>query len=177
MRFVHPEGLPYFVLNDEFDFVVVTEANIDDTQIAARILDYSQLANNELQFYNIKVPLRCELFLELGQDHLSCNYYFVDHLAKGLFWLEDIGSELLGIPATMSPSHLGVFCLADVFPMSHPRTEKALERQYWVHVEFFPMHHNSRGQEFSQIVDDLYNIISHGQAGKPFTAVQCRWAG
>lgn len=53
-----------------------------------------------------------------------------------------------------------------MFASAHARTEWAVERLYWVHVEYFPMHHESYQLEFSQIVDDLYDIISHGQAGK-----------
>ncbi|KAH0826640.1 hypothetical protein J3R83DRAFT_5025 [Lanmaoa asiatica] len=164
-RFVHPEGQPYFVLTSKFNFAVVTEANVEDVETEGRILDCVEVANKELQSHNIKVPLRCELFLELEDDHATCNYYFVDHIEKGLFWLEDLSTEFLDIPGAVSPSHL----------------ERALERLYWVHVEFFPMHHDSHEQEFSQIINDLYNIISHGQADRltsrtstfPYTAETC----
>lgn len=40
-----------------------------------------------------------------------------------------------------------------------------LEAYYWVYVEYFPMHHESRQGEYTQFVEDLFNIISHGQAG------------
>ncbi|KAF9225806.1 hypothetical protein BS17DRAFT_777724 [Gyrodon lividus] len=164
-RFIHPEGQPYFLLNHE-EFAVVTEANLDDAETQGQIFDCLKLVKKELQCHKIRVPPRCELFLELGDDHTLCNYYFVDHAAKGLFWLEDLGTDLLDIPAAMSPSHL----------------EQGLERLYWVHVEFFPMHHEPHELEFSQIVDDLYNIISHGQADRltsrtstfPYTADTCR---
>jgi hypothetical protein len=56
----------------------------------------------------------------------------------------------------------------DAFIMSDSRIETELERLYWIHVEFFPMHHESHEQQFSQIADDLCNIISHGQAGKTY---------
>lgn len=164
-RFVHPEGQSYFVLNNEAGFLALTEADINDIQTEERILDCLEGANHELQCHNIKLPSRCELFLELGKDQLSCSYYFVDHLGRRLFWLEDISTELLEIPSVMSSSHLGAFCCYQILTTSHIRTEKALERLYWIHVEYFPMHHKSHEQEFSPIVDDLYNIISHGQAG------------
>ncbi|KAG8216888.1 hypothetical protein J3R82DRAFT_7157 [Butyriboletus roseoflavus] len=164
-RFVHPEGQPYFVF-DEFDFVVATEANVEDERTTGRILDCVKAVTKELQSHSIKVPPRCELFLELGDNDMTCNYYFVDHVGKALFWLEDIGTEMLDIPAVMSSSHL----------------ETALERLYWVHVELFPMHHDSHEQEFSRTVDDLYNVIAHGQADRltsktstfPYTADACR---
>lgn len=97
------------MLTGGFEFAVVTESNVEDVQTEARILDCVNVANKELQSHDIKVPPRCELFLELGTDYATCNYYFVDHIAKGLFWLEDLGTELLDIPASMSSSHLGAF--------------------------------------------------------------------
>lgn len=39
----------------------------------------------------------------------------------------------------------------------------ALERLYWVHVEFFPMH--IYAQLSPQMVDDLIGVMSHGAAG------------
>lgn len=56
---------------------------------------------------------------------------------------------------------------ADTFVTSQSRIETELERLYWVHVEFFPMHHVHE-QQFLQLVDDVYNIISHGQTGKKY---------
>ena len=109
-RLVHPEGQLYFVLTDEFAFDVVTEANIEDIQTEGRILDCITVANKELCCHDIKLPPRCELFLELRADRVSCNYYFVDHIAKGLFWLENVCTELLNIPLAASASHIGVSC-------------------------------------------------------------------
>ncbi|KAF9236647.1 hypothetical protein BU15DRAFT_76747 [Melanogaster broomeanus] len=164
-RFIHPEGQPYFVLYSE-TFPVVTEANLEEVEIEAQILDSLSVVTKELQCHDIKVPPRCELFLELDEDRSVCNYYFVDHDSEGLFWLEDMCTELLNIPAAMSPSHL----------------ETALEKVYWVHVEFFPMHHEPHDKGLSQLVDDLSNIISHGQADRltsrtstfPYTADTCK---
>ncbi|KIL00338.1 hypothetical protein PAXRUDRAFT_821795 [Paxillus rubicundulus Ve08.2h10] len=164
-RFVHPEGQPYSVLNNE-EFAVVTEANLEDAEAEQSILDYVKLVQKELQYHHIKVPPRSELFLELGDDRTQCNYYFVDHAAKKLFWLEELTTESLDISAAMS----------------HPHLDSALERLYWVHLEFFPMHHESYQEEFSQIVQDLCNVISHGQADRltsrtstfPYTADTCK---
>lgn len=107
--YVHPEGQPYYVLFSKFEFAVVTEANMRDLPTQGRILDCVRVANKELQLHDIKVPSQCELFLELGDDQLSCNYYFVDHIGKCLFWLDDMATECLDIPAAMSSSHLGEF--------------------------------------------------------------------
>ena len=108
-HFVQPEGQPYFVLSGKFAFDVVTEANIEDIQIQDRILDCIMIANKELDCQDIKLPSRCELFLELRTDLVSCNYYFVDHIGKELFWLEDVCTEFLNIPPAASASHIGTF--------------------------------------------------------------------
>ena len=108
-RLVHPEGMAYFLLTDEFAFDIVTEANIEDIQTQGRILDCITVANEELYSHDIKLPPRCELFLELAADHMSCNYYFVDHIGRGLFWLEDVCTELLNILPAASASHIGAF--------------------------------------------------------------------
>ncbi|KAF8137515.1 hypothetical protein EV363DRAFT_1318186 [Boletus edulis] len=166
-RLVHPEGQPYFVLSGEFAFAVITEANMEDAQTQGRILDGITAANTQLYCHDTKIPPRCELFLELGHDQVTINYYFVDHIERELFWLEDLCTEFLNIPPAASSSHL--------------KTE--LRRLYWVHVEFFPMHHVHEQQlEFSKMVDDLCNVISHGQADRltsktstfPYTADTCR---
>ncbi|KAF9242856.1 hypothetical protein BU15DRAFT_72507 [Melanogaster broomeanus] len=149
-RFIHPEGQPYFVLyNDEFS--VVTEASPEEVETKTQILDSLRIIKSELRHHDIKVPPRCELFLQLEEDRSVCNYYFVDHVSKGLFWLEDMGTELLDLPSAVSPSHL----------------ERALEKVYWYHIELFPMHHEPHDQGLSQIVDDLSSIIYHAQADMP----------
>ena len=45
-----------------------------------------------------------ELFLEL--DGNDCNYYFVDHGARTLFWLDTYDTSELGILPVVSSSHL-----------------------------------------------------------------------
>ncbi|KIJ61625.1 hypothetical protein HYDPIDRAFT_96268 [Hydnomerulius pinastri MD-312] len=164
-RFIHPEGQPYFVYN-RGKFEVVTEANVENPGIGRRILDWLELVEAQLKEHDIAVPQACELFLELDevQQH-SCNYYFVDHTSRALFWLEDLGTDLLDISAATSRSHL----------------EQGLERLYWVHVEFFPMHH--KGVFLPEVVDNLYDVISHGQADRltsrtstfPYTPDLCNY--
>ncbi|KAF9236646.1 hypothetical protein BU15DRAFT_76746 [Melanogaster broomeanus] len=116
---VHPEGQTYFVLYNG-EFPVVTEANLEEVETEARILDSLRVVKRELQCQDIKVPPRCELFLELDEDRSVCHYYFADHVSKGLFWLEDMSTELLNTPTAMSPSHL----------------ETALEKFYWAILSF-----------------------------------------
>ena len=107
------------MLTGSFAFAVVTEANIEDAQTQDRVLDCITVASKELYSNDIKVPPRSELFLELGDDQLSCNYYFVDHIGKVLFWLEDLPTELLDIPPAASASHVGEYQLCQHCTTSH----------------------------------------------------------
>lgn len=104
---MHPEGQPYFILSGEFAFVVVTEANVEDLHTRERVLDCIMEASKELYPLGVKLPSRCELFLELGDDPASCNYYLVNHAEKVLFWIDDVCTDLLDIPPAASPLHLG----------------------------------------------------------------------
>lgn len=161
---MHPEGQPYYALTEAFEFTVVTAANIGATQTERQILDYAKLARKELQYRDFRIPTGSELVLELADDGLSCNYYFVDHASKTLFWLTDVETESLGIPPAVSLSHLGItftlwMCLRSFC------IDSMLQAYYWVYVEYFPMHHESRQQEYIQCIEDLYNILAHGQAG------------
>jgi len=45
-----------------------------------------------------------ELFLQL--DGIDCHYYFVDHGARTLFWLDVYDTSELGILPVVSSSHL-----------------------------------------------------------------------
>ena len=45
-----------------------------------------------------------ELFLELHEN--DCNYYFVDHAFRTLFWLDAYDTSELGILPVVSSSHL-----------------------------------------------------------------------
>ena len=163
-RLVHPEGQPYFVRTEGFDFTVITAANMEDMHTEEQILDYVKLANKELQRRGITIPPQCELVLELAGDQNSCNYYFVDHAAKRLFWLTDVHAELLGMPQAKSQSHLGTVHHTRR-ATTHCHADLILQVYYWIYIDYFPMHHEFRQDELSRLIDDLYNTVSHGQAG------------
>jgi len=57
---------------------------------------------------------RTELFLEL--DGNDCNYYFVDHGIRTLFWLDAYHTSELGILPVVSSSHLSKLNLLGLVP-------------------------------------------------------------
>ncbi|KAG1753634.1 uncharacterized protein EDB91DRAFT_1285986 [Suillus paluster] len=166
LSFTHPEGQLYFHMQ-RGHFSVVTEENVLNTETDNLVSAYLALIDKRVLEYGIVLPQACELFVELRFDEppqtSTCAYYFVDHHSRSLFWLEPTSSELLDMGMLVSDSHL----------------DTALERLYWVHVEFFPMHVCT--QLTPLIVENLISVICHGMIDRmtsrtstfPYTEVKC----
>lgn len=158
----HPEGQLYFHRRLP-NYDVVTEANIHRQETENRVAGCLKFIDDTIFQQQIIVPPSSELFIELDESPFSCAYYFVNHDARRIFWLEQTSTELLDMGTIVSDSHL----------------DTALERLYWVHVEFFPMH--MYAQVSPQVVDDLIGVMSHGAADRltsrsstfPYTAEKC----
>lgn len=148
-------------------FSVVTEENVLNIETDNLVSSYLAEIENRIIECDIILPQTCELFVELRFDELpqmsTCAYYFVDHHSRCLFWLEPTSSELLDMGMIVSDSHL----------------DTALERLYWVHVEFFPMH--VCAQMTPLILDNLISVICHGMTDRmtsrtstfPYTEEKC----
>ncbi|EIW81953.1 hypothetical protein CONPUDRAFT_152845 [Coniophora puteana RWD-64-598 SS2] len=146
---VHPEGARYF-------FHRQLRAWADGLEQHPAFLRAADLAISQLKQkideQHIELPADVELVLELDKeqhdhDHhhhhhhhqptptdpnsvkrseFKCGYYFVDHTARCLFWLD---------PVDISPLCENV---TDITRKSH--IALALESQYWQHCEYFPAH-------------------------------------
>lgn len=158
----HPEGQLYFKTRFS-NYDVVTEANIHRQETEIQVTSCLKFIDDTIFQQQIVVPPSSELFIELDESPFSCAYYFVNHDARRIFWLEQTSTELLDMGSIVSESHL----------------DTALQRLYWVHVEFFPMH--VYAQVSPQVVDDLIGVMSHGAADRltsrsstfPYTAEKC----
>ncbi|KAG1753639.1 uncharacterized protein EDB91DRAFT_1242618 [Suillus paluster] len=158
----HPEGQSYFQRRLP-NYDVVTEANIHRQETERQVTGWLKFIDETISHRQIIVPSSSELFIELDESIFSCAYYFVNHETRRIFWLEQISTELLDMGLVVSSSHI----------------DTALERLYWVHVEFFPMH--ICAQVSPQVVDDLIGVMSHGAADRltsrsstfPYTAERC----
>ncbi|KAJ8590002.1 hypothetical protein M405DRAFT_881296 [Rhizopogon salebrosus TDB-379] len=165
--FIHPEGQRYFQ-RQHHRFFTITEENVLNEQIDKAVSEGVAVIEKRVLECGITLPQACELFVELRFDELphasTCAYYFVDHHSRSLFWLEPTSSELLDMGMLVSNSHL----------------DTALERLYWVHVEFFPMHVYARVSP--DILDNLISVLSHGMIDRmtsptstfPYTEEKCR---
>ena len=58
---------------------------------------------------DIHLPESSHLFLEIRQDLCACNYYFVDHVRRTVFWLHTLDIIGIGPPRTFSIGHLRMF--------------------------------------------------------------------
>ncbi|OAX42608.1 hypothetical protein K503DRAFT_710226 [Rhizopogon vinicolor AM-OR11-026] len=166
LSFTHPEGQRYFQMQ-QARFSIVTEENVLNKDIGPSVSNWLAIIEQRIVEYGVTLPQACELFVELRFDELphtsTCAYYFVDHHSRSLFWLEPTSSELLDMGMLVSDSHLSI----------------ALERLYWVHVEFFPMH--IYAQMAPDILDNLISVISHGMIDRttsrtstfPYTERKC----
>ena len=54
----------------------------------------------------IHLPVTSHLFLEIHQDLCNCNYYFVDHALRTVFWLHTPDIIGIGPPRSFSIGHL-----------------------------------------------------------------------
>ncbi|KAG2154281.1 uncharacterized protein EDB93DRAFT_193700 [Suillus bovinus] len=166
LSFIHPEGQLYFHMKRD-RFSVVTEENVSNIETDNLVSSYLAIIEKRILECGITLPQTCELFVELRFDEpprtSTCAYYFVDHHSHCLFWLEPTSSELLDMGMLVSDSHL----------------DTALERLYWVHVEFFPMHVCT--QMTPLILDNLISVICHGMTDRmtsrtstfPYTEEKC----
>jgi hypothetical protein len=159
----HPEGQLYFQRRFP-KFGVVTEANVHREETEEEVLGWLKCIDDFISQQDIAMPPLSELFIELDESESTCSYYFVNHDTRRLFWLEQISTELLDMGMVVSNTHIGTHTnTSTARTCPHNSADMALERLYWVHVEFFPMH--ICAQVPSQVVDDLIGVMSHGAAG------------
>ena len=99
---VHPEGKTYF--HRKCGLRVVTESylynSVNAENISAWVIEVEERASEK----GFTFTDHTELFLEL--DGNDCNYYFVDHGVRTLFWLDAYDTSELGILPVVSSSHL-----------------------------------------------------------------------
>ncbi|KAJ6473234.1 hypothetical protein C8R45DRAFT_1012712, partial [Mycena sanguinolenta] len=144
----HPEGGLYFVhaehriftdayLYDPTPFAQITSAV---AQLLARA-EVQQLLSTDSNHIDIVLDLMTE-----SLDNDECGYYFVDHSARIIFWLDPFDMSALDnwnqIPGISTPTH----------------AKLCLEIEYWVHSQYFP----TAMPISPQIVGELHDAIMYG---------------
>ncbi|PCH35236.1 hypothetical protein WOLCODRAFT_139818 [Wolfiporia cocos MD-104 SS10] len=159
-EYIHPEGQAYFACESRPR--VVTEEYLYSPAIQEKITHWTGVFHDIVAAANVQLPDTVELFLALDGDSDSCRYYLVDYVAQVEFWIEEQASDVLGLPATVSDSHL----------------KNVLHEHFWLHVEHFPSHrHSALCLNVTQLVD----IFIHAQADNmtsafstfPYGATEC----
>ncbi|OJA17074.1 hypothetical protein AZE42_09252 [Rhizopogon vesiculosus] len=149
-RCVHPEGALYLYNNSKRTF---TEANVDEA--AFHLVDECVDELRSLACTRA-VDLEdndIELVVQVAQagvdsEHSPCQYYFVDHANRSLFWLHDhdeVTNDIFcGLGGITDDSHIGY----------------ALEAEYWAHCERYPNHKLDR----VNLIKELRAVVMYTSA-------------
>ncbi|KAF7325825.1 hypothetical protein MKEN_00433200 [Mycena kentingensis (nom. inval.)] len=142
---LHPEGAPYFYHAEKR---VYTDSNLFNPSVLDFmernmnvILDFLRAKNVEL-FDNVDLVLDEYFF---SDDSLGCQYYFVNHSSRCIFWMDHANSELFDVSEELN----------GITSASHIR--HILEAQYWYSCEMFP----ESLHVTHAIVDELRDVVLH----------------
>lgn len=138
---VHPEGALYF-----YDATrhVFTDANLRSKKLFKAI---NHLADQLRLKASDIIDDSTHLVLELQVKEDACNYYFVQHDKRLLFWLQDFDEPICiyeHVKGVKSDTHIKI----------------ALEAQYWMHCELYP--NNAPIQH--QIATELKHVLLHAHS-------------
>ncbi|KAJ7666257.1 hypothetical protein DFH06DRAFT_1386392 [Mycena polygramma] len=143
---LHPEGARYFFHEEKR---VSTDANIFDPSMLKFITDNMRIIADFLCAQGIQFAPDVDLVLDeyiYDDGSKGCQYYYVNHLGRCVFWLDRAQSHSMFSISTQ---------LNGVSSASLIRNE--LEAQYWNHCELFP-------RSFvvtPEIIDELRDIVLH----------------
>ncbi|KAG0697076.1 hypothetical protein DFH29DRAFT_836251 [Suillus ampliporus] len=145
----HPEGALYLYNGRRNTF---TEANMDETtfrlvdECVDELYDLAHAKSASLQ--SDEIELVVQLWPAEAEDaQVSCQYYFVDHATRTLFWLHDHQATeniFSGLQGVADPSHI----------------RYALESEYWTHCERYPNHQMDR----VKLLKEPREVVMHASA-------------
>ncbi|KAG2078422.1 hypothetical protein BDR04DRAFT_1226420 [Suillus decipiens] len=144
---IHPEGALYL---HDMNRKTYTEAIMDETtfhllaECVDRLYETARAKSAHLETDNIELVLQ----LWLSEGEMTCQYYFVDHATRTLFWLHDNREATMNIFSG----------LRGVNDLSHIRF--ALESEYWTHCERYPNHQMDR----VKLLKELREVVMHASA-------------
>ncbi|KAF7301303.1 hypothetical protein MIND_00695300 [Mycena indigotica] len=143
---LHPEGTPYFFHANNRTF---TDANLFDQSVLAFINKQMSDIFDFLRAQSVLLDDGTDLVLdeEIYDDGTSgCQYYFVNHEARCIFWVDPVDSELFE-ESELLPNGI----------QSQSHIRYVLEEQYWYHCALFP--HSL--DPTHAIVDELRVLVLH----------------
>ncbi|KAH9026751.1 hypothetical protein EDB85DRAFT_162236 [Lactarius pseudohatsudake] len=158
----HPEGNHYAYTTAPLGITIVTEAHIVEPGVSDQLNAWLAIICNVITERHIHLPETSHLFLEIHQNLYACNYYFVDHALRTVFWLHTLDINGTGPPRFFSGGHL----------------HHSLQENYWIHIELFPQ----TASKYSAVaLNELYIILLHVRTDAfslqppafPYTVKQC----
>ncbi|KAJ7138528.1 hypothetical protein C8R43DRAFT_928893 [Mycena crocata] len=142
---MHPEGVRYFFHPEKRVF---TDANLFDATLLEFINTNISVIYDFLRAHGVQLEPTVDLVVDeylYSDQSRGCQYYFVNHEGRSVFWMDNADSDMFSIAAELN----------GITSASHIRHE--LEAQYWYHCELFP-----RSLEVTHaIVDELRDILLH----------------
>ncbi|KAH9074250.1 hypothetical protein EDB83DRAFT_2355709 [Lactarius deliciosus] len=117
----HLEGKRYAHTKAWAGTTIVTEAHIEEPGVSDQLNAWLAIIRNVITEKHVHLPETSHLFLEIHPDIGSCNYYFVDHSIRTVFWLHTLDKINIGPPRSFSNGHL----------------QHSLQENYWIHVGLF----------------------------------------
>ncbi|KAJ6595722.1 hypothetical protein DFH09DRAFT_145749 [Mycena vulgaris] len=143
--FQHPAGAMYFFHQEKRVF---TDTNLLD-HTSLRLIDTNMRTIHDfLGVHNVQLPPDVDLVLDeytYNDQTKGCQYYFVNHEDRSLFWMDKVESDMFSISRKVN----------GITSASHIRHE--LEGQYWSHCELFP----ESLIVTRETVDELRGIVLH----------------
>jgi hypothetical protein len=87
---------------------VITDSNIKEPQIFNLLRQALARLDSRLNQQNLILPDTTEVTFEVDSEARppTVKYYFVDHVQKTEFWLEQLSTDKLNIPPVTSVTHL-----------------------------------------------------------------------
>ncbi|KAI0801229.1 hypothetical protein C8Q74DRAFT_1400073 [Fomes fomentarius] len=159
--YVNPEGSPYYVNHTKH---IVTDDPIRREEICKKITSWQQQLEVHVNVEGLQMPEDYEYYITVDPKSDRCKYYFVDHTAQVVFWLEEIDPERhdsLNLPLVCSPSVM----------------KYVLQEQYWCHCEYFPHHPvplASRRELAAIFRQARLDQLTSDTSTFPYTAEQCK---
>jgi hypothetical protein len=86
----------------------VTESWVEDPEILARLVPYIDEIERLLveTATQMSESSKVELYVRLQDPDEGCGYYLIEHTARTIFWVHEVGTEEMGLAPAISPTHL-----------------------------------------------------------------------
>lgn len=111
--YTHPEGKRYY--SRDLAPRIIVEVDLMDDAASAATDAWADLILGWAAELDLNFGPSVELFVDPEVDMGICDYYFVDHATRAVFWLEDAKTSELGMLPACSDQHMSTWCSCSNF--------------------------------------------------------------